>query len=221
MRSENRENHFATMTPGTYVFGAAMILIGAVGVFMMVAKPEVNPLWIVFFYSIPSNCAISLFPHEPVLVWYGKFVNPWHLSIAATIGTMVAAFLDYRFFVPLLNLSYSTKYKSHRYYKKAHYWFYKIPFLSLIIAGFSPIPFAPFKFMVFSSKYSFWKYLLAVTVGRLPRYFLLAFAGFKLQIPGWIIFGSFAAMLLTIYHRTVLGWLSRGAAIFHSGRGKP
>ncbi len=221
MPSENKEYPIDTMTPRTYAFGAAMILIGAVGVFMMIAKPEINPLWVVFFYSIPSNCAISLFPHEPVLVWYGKFVSYWHISIVATIGTLVAAYLDYKFFVPILNLSYSTKYKSRRLYKRAHYWFYKIPFISLIIAGVSPIPFFPFKFMVFSSKYSLWKYLLALAVGRLPRYFLLAFAGFKLQIPTWIIFGSFGAMLLTIYHRTVLGWLSRGAAIFHSGRGKP
>jgi len=192
-----------------------MILLGAVGVFMMIAKPEVNPLLIVFFYSIPSNCAISLFPHEPVLVCYGKFVNLWQLSIAATIGTIVAAYLDYKFFRPVLNLSYSAKYKSHRFYKKAHKWFYKMPFIVLVVAGFSPIPFYPFKFMVYSSKYSLWRYIAAVVTGRFPRYYLLALLGFAFQIPNWIIFGLFAGMFLLVYHRRILGWITRPFVVLY------
>lgn len=197
------------MTPATYAFGAAIILLGVVGVYMMIAKPYVHQLLIIFFYSIPANCAISLFPHEPVLVWYGKTVNLWHLSTAATLGTILAAYIDYNFFTPVLNLSYSVRYKSHPVYKKAHSWFYKIPFILLVIAGFSPIPFYPLKFMVYSSKYPCWKYMTAVAIGRYPRYYLLALAGFVFQIPNWMIFGSFLVMLGIVNYKKIISWISR------------
>jgi MoaA/NifB/PqqE/SkfB family radical SAM enzyme/membrane protein YqaA with SNARE-associated domain len=179
------------------------------GVYMMIVKPYVHQLLIIFFYSIPANCAISLFPHEPVLVWYGKTVNLWQLSTAATLGTMVAAYIDYNFFTPVLNLSYSVKYKSHPIYRKAHRWFYKVPFILLVIAGFSPVPFYPFKFMVYSSKYPCWKYMTAVAIGRYPRYYLLALAGFVFQIPNWMIFGSFLVMLGIVYYKKIMDWISR------------
>lgn len=206
MESEYR---FDVMTPRVYAFGALILLLGFLGVYLMITKPPINPLFIIFFYSIPSNCAIAIFPHEPVLILYGKTVNLMNLTLFATLGTIVAAYLDYRFFAPVLNLSYSVKYKSTRFYRKAYYWFYRIPFITLIIAGFTPIPFFPFKFMVYSSKYSLKRYLAAVAVGRFPKYYLLAYAGFKLQIPDWLIFASFAGMILIVYHRKIAGWLAR------------
>ena len=202
---QNTDKQFDVMTPVTYAFGAVMVLLGVVGIYMMIAKPYVHQLVIIFFYSIPSNCAISLFPHEPVLVWYGKTVNLWQLSTAATLGTILAAYIDYNFFTPVLNLSYSVKFKSHPIYRKAHKWFYKIPFTLLVIAGFSPIPFYPFKFMVYSSKYPCWKYTTAVAIGRFPRYYLLALAGYAFQIPNWMIFGSFLVMLGIVYYKKIIG----------------
>jgi membrane protein YqaA with SNARE-associated domain len=139
---------------------------------------------------------------------YGKTVNLWLLASAATMGTLAAAFLDYKFFATLLNLSYSKKYKSNSAYKKAHYWFYKAPFISLLVAGFTPIPFYIFKFMALSSRYPLRKYMLAVALGRFPRYCLLAFLGFTLQIPNWIILVAFAGMFLLVYYRKILGWIA-------------
>jgi MoaA/NifB/PqqE/SkfB family radical SAM enzyme/membrane protein YqaA with SNARE-associated domain len=208
MQSEP-EKQFEIMTAKTYAFGAAIVAIGVAGVYMMMAKPNVHPFWTIFLYSIPSNSAISIFPHEPVLIWYGKTVNLWHLTIAATLGTLLSGYLDYKFFAPVLNLAYSAKYKASKTYQRGHYWFYKAPFVSIIVAGFTPIPFFVFKFMVCASKYPLWKYLTAVAIGRFPRYYLLALAGFALQIPNWIIFGSFAAMILMIYHRKILGGIKR------------
>jgi MoaA/NifB/PqqE/SkfB family radical SAM enzyme/membrane protein YqaA with SNARE-associated domain len=196
------------MTPRTYVFGALMVLLGGLGVYMMIAKPQVHPLLTIFFYSIPSNCAIAIFPHEPVLIWYGKTVNLWHLATAATLGTILAAYLDYKFFTPVLNLQFTaSRYKTKSFYRTAHRWFYKVPFIALAVAGFSPIPFFPFKFMVYSSKYPKWKYLLAVAISRFPRYYLLALIGYTFQIPNWIIFGSFLVMLGIVYHRKIFGWI--------------
>jgi MoaA/NifB/PqqE/SkfB family radical SAM enzyme/membrane protein YqaA with SNARE-associated domain len=203
------QRQFDVMTPKVYAFGAAMVIIGAAGIYLMAAKSNVYPLLTIFLYSIPSNCAISIFPHEPVLVWYGKFVNLWHLTTAATLGTIAAAYLDYKFFTPILNLSYSAKFKSHRFYQQAHRLFYKMPFMAIVIAGFTPIPFYPFKFMVYASKYSIWRYLGAVTIGRFPRYYLLALLGFTFQIPNWLIIAAFAGMFAAVYYRKIFKLVSR------------
>jgi len=204
------QESYDVMTLRTYAFGAAMVLLGALGVYLMMAKPEVNPLFTVFFYSIPANCAIALFPHEPVLIFYGKTVGLVPLSIAATLGTLLAAYLDYRFFSPLLNLQMTaTKYRDRPLYQKARRWFYRFPFITLVIVGFTPIPFYPFKFMVYASKYSTPRYLAAMAVGRLPRYYLLGYLGYTLKIPNWIIIGSFVALVFMIYHRKVWNLLRR------------
>jgi membrane protein YqaA with SNARE-associated domain len=202
------DDQYEKMTPVTYIFGAIIVLLGIVGVYMMLIRPQAYPLTTIFFYSIPSNCAIAVFPHEPVLIWYGKTVNLWQLASAATLGTILAAYLDYKFFSPLLNLQFTaSRYREKAFYQKAHKWFYKMPFISLVIAGFSPIPFFPFKFMVYASKYPYSKYLAAVAISRFPRYYLLALAGYAFQIPNWMIFGSFLVMLGIVYYKKIIDWL--------------
>ena len=111
MGSES-QYQFDRMTPATWAFGVVIVLLGVLGVYMMSLRTNQYPLLTIFLYSIPSNCAIAIFPHEPVLILYGKTVNLWELSSIATLGTILAAYLDYKFFSPLLNLSYSAKYKS-------------------------------------------------------------------------------------------------------------
>jgi membrane protein YqaA with SNARE-associated domain len=186
-----------------------MIALGVLGVWLWYQYKIEHPYLTIFFYSVPSNAGISLFPHEPLLVWYGKYIDLWMMALVATAGTVVAAFLDYMFFAPVLNLEYSAKFKSTETYQKAHKWFYKFPFWSIVIAGFTPIPFYPFKFMVYASKYPLWHYLVAVVIGRLPRYYLLGKAGQFFQIPDWLIIGAFVAMFLIVYYSKIINWVRR------------
>ena len=201
------EGQFDVMTPKTYVFGAVMILLGGLGLVMMMTAPKTYPLLTIFFYNIASSAAIAIFPHEPVIIWFGRFVNLWTLTLVATAGTLVAMYLDYKFFSPMLNLSYSAKYKSKRGYQKARGWFHKMPFVILVLSAFLPVPFYPFKFMALSSKYSMSKFLAAVTIGRIPRYYLLGLLGRALQIPSWILISLFFVMLAAIYYKKIWGWM--------------
>jgi membrane protein YqaA with SNARE-associated domain len=141
-------------------------------------------------YSIPSNTAISVFPHEPVLIEYGKIANLWWCATAATTGTMVAGWLDHRVFVPVLNYTKITSYKESRFYKRSKDIFMRYPFATLVVTGFTPIPFFPFKFLCFSIHYPLWRYLTALAVARFPRYYLLALVGYLFGIPTWILIAS-------------------------------
>lgn len=211
------EKAYDVMTPRTYVFGAIIFLLSAFGIYMFMVWPKSFPLQTLFFYNIASNAAVAILPHEPVIIWYGKILNLWHLAVAATLGTLVAAYLDYRFFVPVLNLSYSARYKSSRLYRRWSGWFLRLPFLVLVLAGFLPVPFYLFKFMALSAKYPLPKYLASLTVGRFPRYYLLGLAGFAFQIPNWIIIALFVAMMFAVYYKKIWGVISwQLSAIFRA-----
>ena len=198
---------FDVMTPKTYLFGALMLLMGALGIIMMLAAPRTYPLLTLFFYNIASSAAIAIFPPEPVIIWFGRFVNLWSLTAVATAGTLVAMYLDYKFFVPVLNLAYSAKYKSKAGYQKARRWFDKSPFLIMTLAAFLPIPFYPFKFIALSAKYPLSKFLGAITLGRIPRYYLLALIGKAFQIPNWVLISLFLTMVMAIYYRKIWQWI--------------
>jgi membrane protein YqaA with SNARE-associated domain len=164
-----------------------MVLMGLVTFVLMNLNGHNQSYLYLFFYSIPSNTAISVFPHEPILIWYGGWANIWASAAAATGGTIVSGWLDHRVFVPVLNYTKLTSYKKSRFYQKLTKIFMRYPFATLVLTGLTPIPFWPFKFLCFSIHYPLVRYLAALGSGRFPRYVLLAWVGAAFEIPGWIL----------------------------------
>jgi uncharacterized membrane protein YdjX (TVP38/TMEM64 family) len=99
-------------------------------------------------------------------------------------------------FVPVMNLKGLTGYKEKAWYQKAARLFMKYPFAVIVVAGFTPIPFFPFKFLSFSLRYPLARYLIALLVGRFPRYVLLAWIGHVIQIPTWLLIAVFGGAIL-------------------------
>jgi len=179
-----------------WITGGAMLLLGIVTTVLMLQDFRSRSYLYLAFYSIPSNAAISVFPHEPVLLYFGKFANVWIGAVAATAGTVVAGLMDHTVFVPLLQLRSVQGYRDVRIYRKAIELYRKWPFLMLVVAGFSPLPFFPFKFLSFSDAYPMGRYLAAVAISRFPRYLVLLWAGAVFDIPTWILAAFFLAVLL-------------------------
>ena len=89
--------------PKVWILGGVMVLIGLVTTYLILQDFRSESYIYLAFYSIPANAAISFFPHEPVLIYFGKFANLWLAAAAATVGTVVAGVMDHTVFVPLLN----------------------------------------------------------------------------------------------------------------------
>lgn len=182
--------------PKVWILGGLMVLVGLVTTYLIVFRDFRSESYLYLaFYSIPANTAISFFPHEPVLIYFGKFANLWLAAAAATAGTVVAGLMDHTVFVPVLNHRSVVSYKNKRLYKRTIDYFLRYPFATLVVAGFTPIPFFPFKFLSFSIHYPLKKYLAALVVARYPRYFLLAWLGAATNIPNWILFVAFLALI--------------------------
>ncbi len=60
-----------------------------------------SAVWL-FGYALLSNVALAVLPHEPVVIWYGARHGVWPTALVATAGTVVAALLDHRLLVPLI-----------------------------------------------------------------------------------------------------------------------
>jgi membrane protein YqaA with SNARE-associated domain len=186
---------YTRLGASVWILGAVMVVMGIVTSILMLQDFESNSYYYLAFYSIPSNTAITVFPHEPVLFYFGKFANLWLTAAAATAGTVVAGIMDHAVFVPVLNLQSIQSYKEKKFYRASIRYFMRWPFATLFVVGFTPVPFFPFKFLSFSMHYPMWKYVAALIVSRFPRYYLLAWLGMAFQIPTWILVASFVVII--------------------------
>lgn len=187
---------YDALEPRVWVLGGVMLALALVALVLMLQDFSTSSYLYLAFYAIPANSAISVFPHEPVVIWYGSVGNIWWTAAAASAGTLVAGFLDHSVFVPVMNLKGLTGYKEKAWYQKAAGLFSRYPFAVIVVAGFTPIPFFPFKFLSFSLHYPLWRYLSALLIGRFPRYVVLAWVGYVIDIPTWLLIAIFGGAIL-------------------------
>ena len=177
------------------IFG--LVLLGCLGISAFVFKfsPDLRQLIIFFFFTIPAN-SFTFVPYEPALLYYSKLYLPLWLALLGGVGTSLAGFLDYQAVTYLFGYRKMAAIRKNKYYLLVANYFRKVPFACLVITGFTPVPFHPVKFMAIATAYPLQKYLLALFVGRTPRYYLVALIGKGLQISNWVILLIFLIFIL-------------------------
>lgn len=143
-----------------------------------------------------SNVALAVVPHEPIVLWYGARYGIWITAAVATLGTMAAAWVDHRVFVPLIQRVQHRAFFAQGSIGWLRARFHRVPFLVLAVSGVTPLPLFPFKAMAFAEHYPRDRYVAAIAVGRFPRYVLLAWLGVVVQVPTWMLVVLFALMIL-------------------------
>ena len=147
------------------------------------ALQKSTSLLVLFLYSFPSEFLIAILPHEPVLIYFGKFFSPAVVTAVALTSTLLVEFTNYYAIGHLFDLRAFRKIKASPLVNKAVRLFLKAPFLALWFFSFAPIIFYPFRFLVVLGEYPAWKYVLAVALGRAPRFYLLALLGKMVKVP--------------------------------------
>ena len=161
---------------------------------------------LLFSYAFLSNVALAVLPHEPAVIWYGARLGVWPTSLIATAGTVLAALVDHRLFVPLIERIKTRRPAAPAFAERA---FRRWPFLILALSGLTPLPFFPFKVLAFTTGYPLGRYAGAVAARCLPRYALLAWLGTAVRLPGWLLVALFALLMIPSL-RLVL-WPTRAA----------
>jgi len=176
--------------------GLVLALLG-VWAFSEAVRASTN-LWVLFFYSFPSEFLVGLVPHEPVLIFYGEAHSALVVATVAVVSTVMAEGLNYSFFSLFYGIPAFRAALQRKAVKRIADLFSRMPFAAIIIAGFTPIPFFPVRFLVVLTEYPVWKYLLGVFVSRGPRFYLLALLGAFFDVPPVLLLGFFLGMLLLI-----------------------
>ena len=173
-------------------------------------------LIVLFFYSFPSEFLVGLVPHEPVLLYFGEFYSPLTVALIAVSSTVLAEALNYSVFNYVADSKLFRKFTDRKIVGLMIGLFNKSPFLAIWIAGFTPIPFYPFRFLVVISRYPVMYYLLAVFLSRAPRFYLLAYIGEIFRIPGPVLIALFI-ILIVAFNIPVIGNLLKKSSDARSG----
>ncbi len=179
----------------------SLLVATMAGVVVYNLFPDYVGLVSLFFYIIPSNSFIP-FPHEPAIIYYGKMYGPTITTLTAIIPTIIACIIDYAVLTPVFTRTRLRTMKESGIYKKLIYYYDKAPFLTNFFAALSPVPFSPVRILSVASAYPLWKYSCSVVLGRIPRYYFLAFSGTLLNIPNWVILIFFVSLItIPLYQR--------------------
>lgn len=159
------------------LYGAALLMCASVCTFLVWRlAPQWWELSAYFWYSIPGNSFILL-PHEPAVLYAGTLYDPLLVATVGILATVPASVVDYQLFKRLLQLKPLAQANQSRIARLAQRSFNWQPWWTIVVFAFSPIPFYPVRLAAPMAGYPAARYVTAVTFGRWPRYYLLAWGG--------------------------------------------
>ncbi|MEO7868254.1 MAG: VTT domain-containing protein [Candidatus Eisenbacteria bacterium] len=137
----------------------------------------------------------------PLLLTRAAAFEPWHVALAGGTASAAGNALQ------LLALRWMLRHERpwmRRFLPsraKVEATLAKYPsasFLALMVARATPLPDAPLKLVAAAAGYPIPRYVVAVLLGSLPYYFVLALFGRSIQFPGWVLWVAASAVLLAI-----------------------
>jgi membrane protein YqaA with SNARE-associated domain len=181
----------------TFIFALQITVVAALLVLWLSSESiqQSKSLWVLFIYSFPSQFLIPIVPHEPVLLYFGKFYAPLTVALVDIAGTLLTEALNYSVFKYIIDTNFFQKLRYRKTVTKVVDLFNRAPFVALLVAGLTPVPFYPFRFLVVMARYPIWKYLLAVFLSRTPRFYVLALIGRAIKIPDYLIIVLFIILI--------------------------
>ena len=203
---QNTKTGVVSSKARTFIFVFEITMILALLIVWLSSKSiqQSKSLYVLFFYSFPSEFLIGLIPHEPILLYYGRYYSPLTVALVSVIGTVLAEAMNYSVFYYVSDTKLFEKMKQKKTVRKTIELFNKAPFTTIIVAGFTPVPFFPVRFLVVMGHYSILKYMLGIFVSRAPRFYLLALIGYTFEIPGIVLIALFIVLILTA-HASIFG----------------
>lgn len=141
-----------------------------------------------FFVYMSFACTVIPLPTPPYVVAMGSTFHPGWVALLGATGNVIAAFSEYFLITWLFSKGeIRARVENNKIFRRLEHFFNKAAFICLVITGFTPIPFEPFRLAAIISRYSLVLYLLAVFIGRFPRYYLIAKIGHVFQIPAYLL----------------------------------
>ncbi len=128
----------------------------------------------IFLIALLSNATVILpAPYLVAVFAAGQYFNPFLLGIAAGLGAALGETTGY-----LAGYGGSVAAEKSETFKKAETWMSRYGFLTLLIMAAVPSPvFDVVGIVAGTLRYPYWKFLLAVAMGKCIKTTILAFGG--------------------------------------------
>jgi ribonucleoside-triphosphate reductase len=163
--------------PGVIFVAATLIPALACTLLIWRFLPQWWQLSAFFWYSIPGNSFVWL-PHEPAVIYAGSVYPPALVAVVGGLATTVASAVDYVVVRRVLQIKAVASIKETRVFRLSVRWFNRWPWWTIFVFAISPIPFYPIRIIAPMANYPMRRYVSAIVVGRIPRYYVLALGGF-------------------------------------------
>ena len=184
-----RRRLVAVISLASALAGAGLIALSA---------PGYRGLVVYGLYAIPSHLLVSFLANEPMLFAAARDYPPALVALTGTLGCVVAIVLDYAligWFVTRRLVR--AELEDSKVVRIARRVFGKAPFVLILASALLPVPFYPAKILAIVSDYPLRRFIPALVLGRLPRFWFLAVVGDRLQASNSAL-GSFGAALALI-----------------------
>ena len=205
---DSRARPVSTARTAAVCLQVAFVVLLLVLWFSSASIRQSKHLLVLFLYSFPANFLVSILPPEPALLFFSKYYSPLIVTAVAVAGALLVEFLNYSAFRYFADLRPSERISGSKWVRKLIDLFGRAPFAAMLVVGVLPVPFYPFRILAALCRYPVWKFLLAVLLSRVPRYYLVAWLGHALTVPNYILIIIFLALSLATYLPVVM----RGAA---------
>jgi len=158
-------------------------------------------LW-VFSLALFVDGATFAFATTLLIILYAPHHGPWELAVAGSLASALGSALQFQVLRLMLDSGHRWLHRFAPSREKLAAAVGKNPsasFLTILVARATPLPDAPVKLVAAAGRYPVHLYALAILLGALPYYFVLAFLARKaaalareFKVPWWVVAAAFA-----------------------------
>ena len=155
------------------------ILLAALAAFL----PGYRLMIAFFAYTATLNSGLIPFPTMTFAIFLGRNYSPFLVAVVGMLGSAVSSIVMYYLVTKLSKKERVRRIENSRLMNSWKALAHRSPFLSLIVFNAVPFPADPSRFFAIFNRYSVRRYVMAISLGRFVRYFLLAVLGEACRIP--------------------------------------
>ncbi len=170
---------------------------------------DLSPLWTyclgslwVFCLALFVDGATFAFATTILIILFAPFHAPWELALAGSLSSALGSAVQFKVLGMMLDSGHRWLHRFAPSREKLAAALSQNPsasFLTILVARATPLPDAPVKLVAAAGRYPVRLYALAILLGALPYYFVLAFLARQaaalareFEVPWWVIAGAFA-----------------------------
>jgi len=160
-----------------------------------------DSLWMMCLVLFVEGGSLS-FLTTPTLLYYGKHHGPWEVALLGSASSAAGSAVQ----LAVLRWAISSRHRwmtrfapSRERIEASVRQYPSASFMALLIARATPMPDAPLKLVAAVVEYPVGLYTLAVFLGALPYFYVLALLGREFRVPNWILFAAVGLLVIGFF----------------------